>query len=140
MRVYNGRDSETEKRNYLDQTIRWRALKLFSTRCSASEIAAGMTADQGVECGRVRLVLHSPAGLSPVDAARLVNAYPVRSKTARGYVLVTEDRLVRVRHGRPWCVAAPLAVAARRCRIEPGWDLGCWRSCWKAYRRDVTEQ
>jgi len=42
VRVYNGRNPETKKRNYLNQTIHGGhgKLRLISTRCSASEIKA----------------------------------------------------------------------------------------------------
>jgi hypothetical protein len=45
LRVYNGRDPVTKKRKYLNQTIHGglRALRLISTKCSASEIAAGIS-------------------------------------------------------------------------------------------------
>jgi hypothetical protein len=86
-----------------------------------------------VACDRVRLVLHGPAGVSPVDAARLISAYPCRSKCPRGYVIVIGDRLVRVRHGRPWCVAAPLPMPAsvgadlrHQHVLVPVGDAGRW--------------
>lgn len=45
VRVYNGRDPETKKGRYLNQTIHgglW-TLRLISTKCSASEITAGIS-------------------------------------------------------------------------------------------------